>query len=31
LQYNPVINVAAEQFDAVGETSVIAADLLNPV
>ena len=31
MQYNPVINVAAEQFDAVGETSVIAADLLNPV
>jgi len=31
MQYNPVINVAAEQFDTVGETSVIAADLLNPV
>lgn len=31
MQYNPAINVAAEQFDTVGETSVIAADLLNPV
>lgn len=31
MQYNPVINVAAEQFNTVGETSVIAADLLNPV
>lgn len=31
MQYNPIVNVAAEQFDSVGETSVIAADLLYPV
>lgn len=30
MQYNPIVNVAAEQFDNVGETSVFAADLLNP-
>lgn len=30
MQYNPVINVSAEQFEFVGETSVIAADLLDP-
>lgn len=30
MQYNPVINVNAEQFDTVGETSVIAADAFYP-
>lgn len=28
MQYNPVITIAAEQFEFVGETTVIAADLL---
>lgn len=28
MQYNPIINVPAEQFVNVGETSVIAADLI---
>jgi hypothetical protein len=30
MQYNPIINVAAEQFDNLGETSMDAADLSNP-
>jgi hypothetical protein len=31
LQYNATITVTAEQFDTVGETGVVAADLINPV